>query len=115
MMLSGDGLRRAVAEPLAAPAAREAAVIEEELQQAQPGAATVQMAPQRQAVAQPGVEVFNQRAAAWRALHGLRDRGPDPVELAPHGGMQPVPALPEGARGVGLAMQQTRGAHQIVW
>jgi hypothetical protein len=33
-------------------------VIEEELQQAQPGAATVQMAPQRQAVAQPGVEVF---------------------------------------------------------
>src|SRR6267378_1946704 len=110
MIFSRHRFTRTFAEPLAAPAAHEAAVIEEELQQAQPGAATVQMAPQRQAVAQPGVEVFNQRAAAWRALHGLRDRSPDPVELAAHGGMQPVPALPEGARGVGLAMQQTRGA-----
>src|SRR5260370_40335319 len=67
-----------------------------------------------QAAAKPGVEVFNERAAAWRALHGLRDRSPDPVELAPHGGMQPIPALPEGTRCVGLAMQQTRGADQIV-
>ena len=114
MIFSRHRFTRTFAEPFAAPAAREAAVIEEELQQAQPGAATVQMAPQRQAAAQPGVEVFNERAAAWRALHGLRDRSPDPVELAPHGGMQPVPALPEGTRGVGLAMQQTRGADQIV-
>src|ERR1700688_3535378 len=110
MIFSNHRFTRTFAEPVAAPAAREAAVIEEELQQAQPGAATVQMAPQRQAVAQPGVEVFNQRDAAWRALHGLRERGTDPVNLAPHGGMQPVPALTEAARGVVLAMQQTRGA-----
>jgi hypothetical protein len=58
MIFSRHRFTRTFAEPLAAPAAREAAVIEEELQQAQPGAATVQMAPQRQAVAQPGVEVF---------------------------------------------------------
>jgi len=81
-----------------APAAHEAPLIEEEMQQAQLGAATAEVAPQRQAVAQPRVEVFNQRAAAWRTLHGLRDRGPGTVELAPHGGMQPVPALPECAR-----------------
>src|ERR1700694_1746299 len=85
MIFSRHRFTRTFADPLATPAAHEAAVIEEKLQQAQPGAATVQMAPQRQAVAQPGVEVFDQRAAAWRALHGLRDRSPDPVELAPHG------------------------------
>ena len=52
MIFSRHRFTRTFAEPFAAPAAREAAVIEEELQQAQPGAATVQMAPQRQAVAQ---------------------------------------------------------------
>jgi hypothetical protein len=51
---------RTFTDPLAAPDAHEAAMIEEELQQAQPGAATVQMTPQRQAVAQPRVEIFNQ-------------------------------------------------------
>src|ERR1700693_2060378 len=98
MVVPRHRFTRTFADPPAAPAAHEATMIEEELQQAQPGAATVQMAPQRQAVAQPGVEVFNQRAATWRALHGLRDRSPDPVELAPHGGMQPIPALPAGTR-----------------
>jgi hypothetical protein len=114
MIFSRRRFTRTFAEPLAAPAAHEAAVIEEELQQAQPGLATVEMAPQRQAVAQPRLEVFNEGAAAWRALHGLGDCGPDPVELMAHGGMQQVPALPEGARGVGLAMQQTGLADQIV-
>src|SRR5260370_15091795 len=114
MIFSHHRFTRTFAVALAAPAAHEAPVIEEKLQQAQPGLATVEMAPQRQAVAQPRVEVFNQRAAARRALHGLRDRSPDPVELMAHGGMQPVPALPEGARGVGLAMQQTGLADQIV-
>src|SRR5258708_33358497 len=112
MIFSRHRFTRTFADPLAAPAAHEAPVIEEELQQTKPGAATVQMAPQAQAVAQPRVEVFNERAAAWRALHGLRDRGPDPVELAPHGGMQAGPALPEGARGVGVAMEQTSCRHQ---
>ena len=51
--------------------------------------------------------------AAWRALHGLRDSGPDTVELAAHGGMQPVPGLPERAGGLWLAMRQTRRAHEI--
>jgi hypothetical protein len=57
MIFSRHRFSRTFAPPLVAPAAHEATVIEEELQQAQPGAATVQMAPQRQAVAQPGVEV----------------------------------------------------------
>lgn len=100
MIFSRHRFTRTFAEPPATPAAHEAAVIEEELQQAQPGAATVQMAPQAQAVAQPGIWVFNQRAAAWRALHGLRDRSPDAVELAAHGGMQPVSRIGVKAPGM---------------
>jgi len=114
MILSRHRFARTFAGSLRAPAAHEAAMIEEELQQTQPSAATVQMAPQRQAVAQPRVDIFNQRAAAWGAAHGLRDCRVDLVELAAHGGMQPTPALPEGIQGVGLAMQQARGADQIV-
>ena len=52
MIFSRHRFTRTFAVALAAPAAHEAPVIEKELQQAQPGAATVQMAPQRQAVAQ---------------------------------------------------------------
>src|SRR5260370_7162546 len=104
MTFSRHRFTRTFAVALAAPAAHEAPVIEEKLQQAQPGAATVQMAPQRQAIAQPRVEVFNQRAAARRALHGLRDRSPDPVELMAHGGMQPVPPFPEATPCVRLPM-----------
>jgi hypothetical protein len=55
------------------------------------------MAAQRQTVAQLRVEVFNQRAAARHAAQCVRDRSPDPLELMAQGGMQPVPALPEGA------------------
>jgi len=55
MVVARHRLTRTFADPLAVPTAHEAAMIEKELQQAQPGAATVQMAPQRQAVAQPRV------------------------------------------------------------
>jgi len=53
MILSRHRFAQTFSESLAAPAAHEATMIEEELQQTQPSAATVQMAPQRQAVAQP--------------------------------------------------------------
>jgi hypothetical protein len=68
MVVTRHRFSRTFADPLAAPAAHEAAMIEEELQQAQPGAATVQMATPCHAVAQPRVEIFDQRAAAWRAF-----------------------------------------------
>jgi hypothetical protein len=60
MVVTRHRFTRTFTDALAAPAAHEAAMIEEELQQAQPGAATVQMTPQRQAVAQPRVEIFDQ-------------------------------------------------------
>jgi hypothetical protein len=47
MAVTRHRLTRTFADPLAAPGAHEAPMIEEELQQAKPGAATVQMAPQR--------------------------------------------------------------------
>jgi hypothetical protein len=40
------------------------------------------MAPQREVVAQPRVEVFHQRTAARRVFHDLGDGGEDGVELA---------------------------------
>lgn len=55
MIFRGHRFTRTFAHPFAARATHEAAVIEEELPPAQPGAATVAMAPQRQTVAEPGV------------------------------------------------------------
>jgi hypothetical protein len=57
MRFSRHRFTQTLADPLAAPATHEAAVIGEKPQQAQPDTATVQMARQCQAVAQPGVEI----------------------------------------------------------
>ena len=81
MIFSRHRFTRTFAEPLAAPAAHEAAVIEEELQQASQALPPVRWLPQRQEVAQPQVEVFNQQAATRRAAQCVRDRSPDPREL----------------------------------
>lgn len=86
------------ADPFSTPAAYEAPVIEDELQQGQPGAAAVQMTAVRRAGAHPRVEIFNHRAAAWRALQRVGHGGVDVVKLATHAGKQMVPALSECAR-----------------
>jgi hypothetical protein len=46
-------------------------VIDEELQQAQAGTVTVQMTPQRQTVAQSGVEVFDRTVLLGGIHHHL--------------------------------------------
>lgn len=80
MILTSHQLTRAPAFAFSSSAAREAPMVLEEPQQVKVRVA--QMAPQREVVAQPRVEVFHQRTAARRVFHDPADRGEDGVELA---------------------------------
>src|SRR5471030_1245602 len=77
--LSGHQLGRTLANTLGAPAAQEAAMIQEEPQQIQIRIA--QLAAQREVVAESGIDIFDQRALARYLCHGLRHGIEDGMEL----------------------------------
>jgi hypothetical protein len=68
MALAGHQFRRAFDVALRPPAAHETTMVQEEPQQVQ--ILATQVATQREVIAQPRVEVFHQRTAAWGSCHG---------------------------------------------
>ena len=92
VLSAGHQLGRTFTDSLRDPAAQEAAMVQEELQQFQVRAA--ELAAQREVVAQPRVQVLDQGARAWCLRHGLCHGVEDGMELTAHPGAQPVPALP---------------------
>ena len=69
MALSGHQFFWAFADSFGTVAAKEGAVIEEELQQVEIRCA--QLMAKEKIVAQPRVEVFDERTGAWNVLHRL--------------------------------------------
>ena len=79
MVLSGHQFFWAFADSFGAVAAKEGAVIEEELQQVEIGRA--QLTAEGKIVAQPRVEVFDERTGAWNVFHRLDHGVGDALEF----------------------------------
>lgn len=88
-------------------------MVQEKLQQAQIRA--TELAAQREIVAKPRVQVFDQGTASGCLRHGLRQGVEDGMEFSAHPGAQPVPSLPVSRRCARLAVQQARCAHEMLW
>lgn len=111
--LATHQFHRTPAGAFGAPAAYEAAMVEDKLQQPEPDPAAVEMAAIGHADANPRVQVLHHRATVWRALHGVGAGGTDAMKLAARAGKQSAPALPECVRRSGLAMQHTGRAYKF--
>ena len=79
MALSGHQFFWAFADAFGTVAAKEGAVIEEELQQVEIRCA--QLTAEEKIVAQPRVEVFDERTGAWNVFHRLGHGVGDTLEF----------------------------------
>lgn len=84
IVLASHQLGRTFTDPIRDPAAQEAPMIQEEPQQVQVRATA--LAPQREVVAQPRAQVFDQGAASGCLRHALRHSVEDGTECSAHPG-----------------------------
>ena len=80
MALPGHQLFGAFANAFWNIAAQESAMIQEELKQTE--IRGVELFAQEEIIAQPGIEIFHERACPWRAFHRIDDSVEDALEFA---------------------------------